>query len=140
MVIDDSILRSGIRVARLLGLGGMAPEADAGSGPGDRLAPDSGTAESWMDLLGDGSIRRLHPDLEQVNSAFATSSNTRATRPRPEETFIDLYATLATAPAIGRSLVNHQTHMALPTGGGKTQERAHCRQEASCPFGTRGMD
>ncbi len=57
VVIDDSILRSGIRVARLLGLGDMAPEADAGSGPGYRLAPDSSTAESWMDLLGDRSIQ-----------------------------------------------------------------------------------
>ena len=75
VVIDDSILHSGIRVARLLGLGGMAPEADAGSGPGYRLAPDSGAAESWMDLLGDGSIRRLHLDLEQVNSAFAASGD-----------------------------------------------------------------
>ena len=46
VVIDDTILCSGIRVARLLGLGGMAPEADAGSGPGYRLAPNSGAAES----------------------------------------------------------------------------------------------
>ena len=109
VVIDDSILHSGIRVARLLGLGGMAPEADAGSGPGNRLAPDSGAAESWMDLLGDGSIRRLHLDLKQVNSAFAASGDARtAARPErgaPGETFIDLYATLATAPAIGRSLL-----------------------------------
>ena len=109
MVIDDSILRSGIRVARLLGLGGMAPEADAESGPDYRLAPDSGAVESWMDLLGDGSIRRLHLDLEQVNSAFASSGDTRAAarpeRGAPEETFIDLYATLSTAPAIGRSLL-----------------------------------
>ncbi len=121
MVIDDSILRSGIRVARLLGLGGMAPEADAESGPGYRLASDSGAVESWMDLLGDGSIRRLHLDLEQINSAFATSRDAQAAarpeRGAPEETFIDLCATLVTAPAIGRSLVNHQTHMALPTGG-----------------------
>ena len=118
-MIDDSILRSGIQVARLLDLGGMAPEADAESGPGYRLAPDSGAAESWMDLHGDGSIRRLHLDLEQINSAFATSGDARAVarpeRGAPEETFIDLCATLA--PAIGRNLVNHQTHMALPTGG-----------------------
>ena len=55
-----------------------------------------------MELLGDGSIRRLHLDLEQVNSAFAVSGDARAAlRPEqgaPEETFIDLYAALATAP------------------------------------------
>ena len=109
VVIDDSILRSDIRVARLLGLGGMAPEANAESGPDYRLAPDSGAVETWMDLLGDGSIHRLHLDLEQVNSAFAASGDARtAARPErgaPEETFIDLYATPATAPAIDRSLL-----------------------------------
>ena len=96
VVIDDSILRSGIRVAQLLGLGGMAPEADAGSGPGYPLAPDSGATERWMELLGDGSIRRLHLGLEQVNSAFATSGDARATawtgrgapRKRPSSTFM----------------------------------------------------
>ena len=111
VVSDDSILRSGIRVARLLGLGGTAPEADTKSGPGYRLTPNSGAVESWLDLLGDGSIRRLylHLDLEQVNSAFAASGDARAAarpeRGAPEETFIDLYATLATAPAIGRNLL-----------------------------------
>ena len=102
MVIDDSILRSGIRVARLLGLGGMAPEADAGSGPGDRLAPDSGTAASWMDLLGDGSIRiGSIPISNKSTRLSSTSGDARAAarpeRGAPEETFIDLYATLATA-------------------------------------------
>ena len=80
----------------------MAPEADVGSGPSYRLAPDSGATESWMKLLGDGSIRRLHLDLEQVNSAFAVSGDARAAlwpeQGAPEETFIDLYAALATAP------------------------------------------
>ena len=32
-------------------------------------------------------------------------------------------------------VVDNQTHMVLPTGGGKTQEKAEGRQEASGPFG-----
>ena len=94
VVIDDLILRSGIRVARLLGLGGMTPEAAAGSGLGYRLAPDSGAAESWMELLGDRPIRRLYLDLEHVNSAFATSGDARAAPARTGRAGRDLHQPL----------------------------------------------
>ncbi|PKP79581.1 MAG: regulatory protein NosR, partial [Alphaproteobacteria bacterium HGW-Alphaproteobacteria-2] len=55
MVIDDSILRSGIRVARALGLGGMAPQA-AREGPRLELNPEANAARDWLDLTGDGTV------------------------------------------------------------------------------------
>lgn len=108
VVIDDSIVRSGLKVARLLGLGGLAAEA-APAGPKWRLSEEAGEAEDWMTLLGDGSVRRLSLDIGQINTAFEESGDLRAAA-RPErgdsaETFIDLYAALASAPAIGLSLL-----------------------------------
>ncbi len=108
VVIDDSIVRSGLKVARLLGLGGLEAEA-APTGPRWRLAEETGDAEDWLTLLGDGSVRRLSLDVGQINAAFEESGDLRAAA-RPErgesgDTFIDLYAALASAPAIGHSLL-----------------------------------
>ncbi|MBZ4691121.1 MAG: nitrous-oxide reductase transcriptional activator NosR [Cereibacter sp.] len=108
MVIDDSILRSGLRVARALGLGGLQAEA-AATGPQRELAPDASAATDWQTLLGDGTLRRLSLDVGQINAAFAELGDPRATaRPEPgapEAGFIDVYASLVSVPAIGRSLL-----------------------------------
>ncbi len=108
MVIDDSIIRSGIRVARGLGLGGLEPPA-APTGPRFELDTDAAAATDWFGLLGDGTVRRMSLDVGQVNAAFAGMEDPRAAqRPLTEaedETFIDLYATLVSVPAIGQSLL-----------------------------------
>jgi NosR/NirI family nitrous oxide reductase transcriptional regulator len=49
MVIDDSIMRAGLKVARALGLGGLAPAA-AEAGPGFDFDPDSQAPNDWMAL------------------------------------------------------------------------------------------
>lgn len=107
MVIDDSIVRSGIRVARALGLGGLAAASTAG--PRFALNPDAPAAADWFTLLGDGTIRRLSLDVGQVNTAFAALDDPRAARraltQAPETPFIDLYAALVSQPAIARSLL-----------------------------------
>src|SRR5581483_7408901 len=63
----------------------------------------------WPTLLGDGSVRRLHLSVGDVNDAFARSGNEKAAaRPeagQPDDTFIDLYVALATIPSVGRSLL-----------------------------------
>ncbi|MHA3979802.1 FMN-binding protein [Halovulum sp. GXIMD14794] len=46
MVIDDGIIRAGLKVARALGLGGLTAEVDETA-----TAPDS-----WMEMEGDGTI------------------------------------------------------------------------------------
>lgn len=108
VVIDDSIIRSGLRVARRLGLGWLAPESRP-AGPRRTLAEGTGAADDWATLLGDGSVRRLSLDVGQVNAAFAATGDARAAahpEPGPEDgVFLDLYAAPVTAPDIGRSLL-----------------------------------
>ncbi|MEM9576892.1 MAG: 4Fe-4S binding protein [Pseudomonadota bacterium] len=106
MVIDDSIVRAGIKVARMLSLGGLAPEVAAPRREIDR----SGTAISdWATLTGDGSVRMLALDLGQVNRAFDAAGDPDAiVRPEkgaPEETFIEMTAALVSIPEIGRTLL-----------------------------------
>lgn len=107
MVIDDSIIRSGIRVARSLGLGGLALAED--TGPRFELNLEAGAADDWFTLVGDGTVRRMTLDVGQVNEAFAAMEDERAARRAltepTEETFIDLYAALVSHPSIGRMLL-----------------------------------
>ena len=108
MVIDDSVVRSAIKVARALGLGGLAPET-ASAGPQYVLDMGQTDVEDWQTLSGDGSTRRLSLDVKQINSAFEKTGDQRAVKhPEPgdpDDTYIDLHAALVSAPSIGRSLL-----------------------------------
>ena len=116
MVIDDSIIRSGIRVARAMGLGGLSPRQPEAAQRRE-LVTEIGQAQDWMCLLGDGSIRRMSLDIGQVNDAFERIGDPRATARRLEgpadDTFIDLYASLASVPALGHSLLGEREHANL---------------------------
>ncbi|MBK0399460.1 regulatory protein NosR [Limibaculum sp. M0105] len=115
MVIDDSIVRAGLRVARALGLGGLAPAA--AQGPKRELDMGVEGSSDWKTLAGDGSIRTLSLDIGQVNQAFEAAGDPRATaRPEqgePSETFIELAAALISAPEVGRSLLGAQEYRNL---------------------------
>ncbi|MEX0346585.1 MAG: 4Fe-4S binding protein [Rhizobiaceae bacterium] len=108
MVIDDSIIRSGLKVARALGLGGLAQEVE--TGPVKELKPDPDPrAVDWQLLSGDGSIRTLLLDNGQINQAFAATGDEKAIA-RPEkgaadQTFIDMNMALVSVPEIGFSLL-----------------------------------
>lgn len=108
MVIDDSIVRSGLKVARALGLGGLAPKG-AAAGPKHEIDMDLVAEADWAALAGDGSVRRLTLDIGQINAAFADSGDKRAAeRPEvgdPAETYIDMQTALVSVPGIGRSLL-----------------------------------
>jgi len=108
MVIDDSIIRSGIRVARSLGLGGLEPEA-APTGPQYEIDPEAVIDSDWFTMEGDGTIRRMSLDVGQVNAAFERNPDPRAaTRPleeAPDTGFIDMYLGLVSVPAIGNALL-----------------------------------
>ncbi len=107
MVIDDSLVRSGLKVARSLGLGGLA-SADTGAA---RREVDMTTQEarSWEELLGDGSVRRLSLSVGHINEAFAATGDKKAiARPEkgdPEDDFIDMNMALVSVPTIGKSLL-----------------------------------
>ncbi len=108
MVIDDSIVRAGLKVARALGLGGLAPDA-AATGPAFELNPDATAAQDWTTLEGDGTLRRLSLDVGQVNEAFAALGDPRAieralTEP-PETTFIEMQTALVSHPAIAKAIL-----------------------------------
>ena len=108
MVIDDSIVRSGLKVARALGLGGLTPESEQ-AGTRFTLDAQAIAPADWMEAEGDGTIRRLSLDVAQVNAAFAEHADARAreralTEP-PETTFIDMHAALVSVPAIGKALL-----------------------------------
>lgn len=109
MVIDDSILRSSIKVARKFGLGGLQPKSPPPVGPKREIAPDMRPAEDWLGLAGDGSVRRLVITVGDVNRSFAASADPEAAA-RPEqgaddETFVDLYVALVSIPTVGLSLL-----------------------------------
>lgn len=111
MVIDDSIVRAGLKVARALGLGGLEAELSTG-GPAKNLIVPQGDAvdvSDWATLTGDGSVRALRLDTGQVNSAFEELGDDRATaRPekgKPDDIFIDMQLALVSVPEIGRTLL-----------------------------------
>ncbi len=114
MVIDDSLHRAAVRLARARGLAGLtasgaAPEK---TGPRYRLKERPFVRRSWTELLGDGSVRRLHLTVGDVSRAFAERGETvaaeRAESPDPDATFIDLYLAPVHLEAIGRNLLGER--------------------------------
>lgn len=108
MVIDDSIIRSGLKVARALGLGGLSAE-QADAGPQFEIDPDAVAPADWLEAEGDGTVRRLSLDVGQVNAAFAANADARAREralTEPQGTvFIDLQAALVSAPPVAEGLL-----------------------------------
>ncbi|MBL8563944.1 MAG: regulatory protein NosR [Gemmobacter sp.] len=118
MVIDDSIVRSGLKVARALGLGGLHPEA-AATGPRFGINPNAGAPADWAAMLGDGTVRRLSLDVAAVNTAFAALEDKRAAdralAAPPGTPFIDMQVALVSVPGIGRAVLGEQEFTNLQT-------------------------
>ena len=114
MVIDDSILRAAIKVARRFGLGGLEPEPQVAAGPKAEVDMDLSEVADWETLVGEGSVRRLSMTVGEINQAFEESGDlVAAQRPEPgppEEAFVDLYAALVSVPTIGRSLLGDREY------------------------------
>ena len=66
MVMDDTILLSAIKVARVYGLSGLRVERKP-SGPVASVNQDLSETEDWLGLVSDGSVRRLKITLQQIN-------------------------------------------------------------------------
>ncbi len=77
------------------------------SGPRFEINPDAESADDWMTLEGDGTLRRLSLDVGQVNAAFAAMDDPRAAKraltEAPETTFIEMQVALVSHPAIARA-------------------------------------
>jgi len=108
MVMDDTILRSAIKVARKQGLAGLKPEQKK-SGPIASINPDIDIVEDWTSLVREGSVRRLRLTVRQINEAYEQVDDFRATdfaeQGNPDDVFVEVYAAVVSIPSIGRSLL-----------------------------------
>lgn len=111
VVIGDSMIRAAARAVR-----STRPAAAQAQDVAARAIDMARTeTQSWEELLGDGSVRRLHLTNADINDAFAGDERAAA-RPEPgepEDTFIDLHVALVSAPVVGRSLLGEQGYAAL---------------------------
>lgn len=108
MVIDDSVVRGSIKVARTLGLGGLKT-ATGDTGPKFIIDLSKQDVSNWMSMTGDGTVRRLSMGVGQINAAFAQQGNPKAIK-RPEkgpetDPYIDMYLALADVPSVGKTLL-----------------------------------
>jgi NosR/NirI family transcriptional regulator, nitrous oxide reductase regulator len=119
LVMSDSIVRSAVRLIRTGRVGGGQAATASAAMPPVAKTIDLGHSEikDWASLLGDGSVRRLHLTIGDVNDAFAKAGSMAAAQnPEPGEAddpFIDLYVALVTAPTIGRSLLGDDGYQRL---------------------------
>ena len=116
MIIDDSVMRAGVRVARAMGLGGLG-ELAAPTGPQYVVAEGVEAPTDWLTLLGDGTVRRLTLDVGLINETFAAMPDPRAAARPIEaddgETFIDMYTTLVSVPGIGERILGEAEYRNL---------------------------
>ncbi len=114
LVMADSVIRSAVRVLRSGRI--AAPGQSVAGAPLPDRTVDQNLSEvrDWNALLGDGSVRRLHLSVADINQAFEKAGNPEAAaHPEPgapDDTFIDLYVALASVPSIGRSLLGDGTY------------------------------
>ncbi len=116
MIIDDSIVRSSIKVARILEIGGLNNDV-ANAGPTHELNMAIREVSDWNLMAGDGTIRRLTLDVGQINQAFANSKDKRALKHpvegEPGDTYIDMHVALVSSPSIGLSLLGEHEYKNL---------------------------
>ena len=116
MVIDDTIVRASLEVARTLGLGGMAPRAVSETPPRE---VDMGRDEirDWWALVAEGAVRRLKLTVGEVNRAFVEGGDPaaieRSEPGEPDDPFMELHAAVVSVPGIGRSLLGDAEYRRL---------------------------
>ncbi|TWB04669.1 NosR/NirI family nitrous oxide reductase transcriptional regulator [Bradyrhizobium stylosanthis] len=119
LVMSDSVVRAASKLIRSGRVGGGDGVAAATALPPviKTLDLEHREVRDWESLVGDGSLRRLHLSIGDINEAFAKSGNAAAAQyPEPgdaSDSFIDLYAALVSAPTIGRSLLGEDGYQRL---------------------------
>ncbi len=116
MIIDDSVVRASIKVARALGLGGLSAESD-NSGPQYVVNTELREPLDWNTMVGDGTVRRLTLDVGQINKAFEETGDPRVLKHAEEgpddQTYIDLNLALVSVPGIGLNLLGENEYRNL---------------------------
>lgn len=113
-VIDDSIIRSAIKVARAKGLGGLRSKA---RGPVASVNAQLQEQKDWTDLVAERSVTRLKLTVDEINQQFAAMEGGEALTPiateKPDELFIDLYVSQVSVPSIGLSMLGEAEYKNL---------------------------
>ncbi len=129
LVMGDSVIRSAVRIIRSGRLGASARASPAATQPAAirTVDPQRSEIRDWGSLVGDGSVRRLHLTIAEVNDAFTKAGNLAAAQhPEPGDPgsdFIDLYVAPVSVPTIGRSLLGDEGYKRL-TGRLKPGQQA----------------
>ncbi len=117
LVIDDSIRRASVRVARLLGLAGLSIITKKTATIKKTVTRTMNDIKDWETMTGEGSVRRLKLSVGDINAAFGKTGNAiaieRAEPGSPEDTFIDLYVASLSVPGIAKSLIGEAEYAHL---------------------------
>ncbi|MDD9878358.1 MAG: FMN-binding protein [Magnetovibrio sp.] len=117
LVIEDSIFRAAVKVARHLGLGGLKPDRPVGSRETRTIDLARTAVMDWETLLAEGAVKKRRLTIGEINAAFEKAGNAEAIA-RPEEgaanaPFIDLYMAPVNVPAIGESVLGKAEYKLL---------------------------
>ncbi len=108
-VIDDSVIRSAFKVARLLGLGAVGSSMQSVRKPAGIVNPEMTETQDWIGLVADQSVTRLNLDIAEVSDAFTQAglleAAAKAESDDQHERFIELYVAPVSVPSIGLSLL-----------------------------------
>ena len=136
LVIDDSIRRASVRVARLLGLAGLTPISLKTATVKKTVIRTMNDIKDWQTLTGEGSVRRLKLSVGEINAAFGKSGNAiaieRAEPGLPGDTFIDLYVASLSVPGIAKSLIGEAEYAS-------SAKAAHVRSRGISYYGKRAV-
>ncbi|WP_243431961.1 transcriptional regulator NosR [Aliamphritea spongicola] len=105
MVVNEAIMRAARKVARHLNIAGLSKLAVV---PPATVKPDVFSKADWIQLTGDGSIRRLALQRKDIDEAFVgtKAENQAAKTPADaEKEFIELYYAPLDIPTVGRNLL-----------------------------------
>jgi len=115
MVVNEAIMRSAQKVARILGIAGLTEKAKI---PPATIKPDVFEKANWDKLTGNGAIRRLKLIESDIDSAFEGTKAATKGEPDAEaqqRMFIDLYYAPVNIPTIGRNLLGDDQYNWLMT-------------------------
>jgi len=116
MVMDDTIVRAAIKVARNYGLAGLAPKVKK-SGPVASVNKEIDIVQDWQTLVEEGAVRSLKISLAQINKAYEETGNQLAIdfpeEGKADEVFVELYAAVVSVPSIGKSLLGKYEYQNL---------------------------
>src|SRR5262249_40068107 len=84
LVIGDSIVRSALKVVQARGIGQSAAAVGGAAPVVTTVDLSKSDVEDWQTLLGDGSVRRLHLSVADINDAYQRSGDAEAAS-RPEK-------------------------------------------------------